>query len=202
MGLQQAKKLLLFGDDLTAVQAHTLNLVAELAEDPLQRCKLLARQIAQRSDRSLSAIKRCVEIGAFPSSETILKAEVDAANWCFSHEDAMHAFSNFQRRKSPTSNISTEGGETLVSLLIKASSLHPQKVFLRFGEHDILFGQFANDVAVLAGGFLAVGLVAGDVVGAMMLNSEEMIKCWFATMWIGAVWAPMHASFSYSSRAY
>lgn len=192
VGLQQAKRLLLFGEDLNATQALSLNLVTEVAEDPLQRCNELAFLLVQRSCRSLSSIKICIETGAFPNAENNLRTEVDAANWCFSYKGAMDAFSKFQKRRTPDQAAARD--ETLVSLLIRASSVYSEKPFLRFGGVDVSYRQFARDVACLAGGLSSAGIQQGDVVGAMMLNSEHMVRCWFATMWIGAIWAPLHVS--------
>lgn len=161
-----------------------------MAEDPLQRCNELALLLVQRSGRSLSSIKRCIETGAFPNAEINLCTEVDAANWCFSFEGAMDAFSKFRKRRTPDQVLTQD--ETLVSLLIRASSAYSEKPFLRFGGIDVSYRQFARDVACLAGGLSSTGIQQGDVVGAMMLNSEHMVRCWFATMWIGAIWAPLH----------
>ena len=63
---------------------------------------------------------------------------------------------------------------------------------MRFGAVDVTYSQFIEDVSELAAGLLAFGIRSKDVVAAMMLNSAEMVTLWFATMWIGAIWAPLN----------
>ncbi len=211
VGLNQAKKLLLLGEPISAATALSLNLVTTVANDPLVHSKQLAERLAGMPARSLASIKRNLEMATFPHSEIVLSAEVDAASWCFADPIAVEAFKKFkgrklQRYKKENSEYTSEDkivktsysdGEcntTLVMLLVRAAQIHGPRPFLRFGKVDISYAQFAEDVAHLAGGLSQAGVQRGHIVGAMMLNSREMACAWFATMWIGGVWAPLNVS--------
>ncbi|KAH8119300.1 acetyl-CoA synthetase-like protein [Phellopilus nigrolimitatus] len=191
IGLQKAKWLMLFGDSITASEALTMNMVTEVSNDPVSRSGELAMQLSQKSGRSLASIKRGLEKATFPNLEAVLDLEVKAASWCFADECASDAFKKFRNRKSGKPTV----GDTLPSLLQKASFSYPDRPFLRFGSVDITYANFAENVNYLASGLLNAGVQKGDVVGAMMVNSEVMIRFWFAAISIGAIWAPLHTEF-------
>ncbi|KAI5118452.1 hypothetical protein M0805_006271 [Coniferiporia weirii] len=196
VGLMQAKRLMLFGESITAAEALSLNMVTEVAADPLIRSTELAAQLSKRSGRSLAAIKKGLERATFPNVDLVLDAEVDAASWCFSDQSSSEAFEKFRQRKTGHVARDTAGNTiTLPSILTKAASVHPNKVFLRFGSDDVSYAEFAEDVFKLASGLIEHGIEEGDVIAAMMINSEEMVRFWFATMAVGAIWAPLHTEF-------
>lgn len=206
VGLQQAKRLLLLGDSISAPAALSMNLVTELVEDPLARSMALAKDLSERSKRSLCSIKQSLELATFPNIEAVYRSELDAASWCFADSHSNDAFHKFRNRKvtasvttavKPSTNTrdingNESSGDTLVSLLIAAAELHNHKPFLRFGPVDVSYAKFTQDVAHLATGLQNAGIKPGDVVAGMMANSIEMARTWFATMWIGAIWAPLN----------
>jgi len=208
VGLQHAKRLLLLGEDLPAKKALSLHLVSEIAEDPLARASELAKELSLRPSRSLAAIKTVIESSTFPLLEQSLAAEMDAASWCFADKKSTEAYAKFKARKpdGPTfTSQATTGRDTapvvapgshrtLVDALQHTAASRPDAVFLRFGRVDTTYGQFLADVKLQADGLLKAGIVAGDVIAAMMSNCEEMVILWFAAMWIGAIWAPLHVS--------
>lgn len=200
VGLQHAKRMLLLGENIPAERALSLGMIAEVVEEPLARAMEISEQLTSRSTRTLASIKKVLESATFPESEKCLSAEVEAASWCFADEGAGNAFEKFRSRKSkgnsPTGR--SESDEVpqlnLVSHLLRAAYMHPEKAFLRFGAVDITYSKFAKDVSYLANGLVNSGVAAGDVISAMMVNSEIMVRLWFAAMWIGAIWAPLHVS--------
>lgn len=207
IGLQQAKRLLLLGDTLSAPTALTMNLVTEVVDEPLTRSLELANELSKRSKRSLGSIKRGLELATFPNSESVLQWEIDATSWCMSDESAYHAFESFRTRKQPQCNDLILGGRTvppnvgysmdkrkgdIISWLTAAADENGDKTFLRFGEVDVSFAKFKDDVSHLADGLLMEGVQPYDVVAGIMFNSKDMACAWFATMWIGAIWAPLN----------
>lgn len=215
VGLLQAKRLMLLGDTVDAQQALSMNLVTEVTEDPHARSLALAAQLSKKSKRSLGSIKRGLELATFPHADTVLQAEVDAASWCFADPTALDAFVKFRNRQKKPSVINYAENkqqavvpiqvkerqlihQTLSALLYDASTLHSEQTFLRFGDVDISYAAFAQDVARLAAGLYNIGIRSGDVVCALMLNSAQMVRAWFATMWLGAIWAPLHVRILFS----
>ncbi|TDL25997.1 acetyl-CoA synthetase-like protein [Rickenella mellea] len=210
IGLQQAKRLLLLGDTLSAAVALTMNLVTEVVDEPLARSLALASELSKRSKRSLGSIKRGLELATFPNSESVLQWEMDATSWCMSDDCAYNAFESFRNRKQPhcnnvvvsTKTIQSSGGYSLykqeddmIQWLLAAANEDGEKTFLRFGEVDVSFAKFKDDVSHLADGLLMEGVQPYDVVAGMMFNSKDMVCAWFATMWIGAIWAPLNTEF-------
>ena len=89
----------------------------------------------------------------------------------------------------------TETVETINAALSQAAATRPHRGFLKIDGHEITVGQFEVRVAQLAGGLASAGITAGDRVVVMMRNRREMIELWFATVRIGAVWAPVNTEF-------
>lgn len=206
VGLHEAKKLLLLGEDIPAPRASVLKLVSEICDDSLRRAQELGTQIAQRSTRSISMIKRGIESAAFPNLDHFLDSETDAASWCFADERSLEVFETFKSKRAskfvePPSG-RPEGGNhqfrnppnNLVDALKMTTLKVPSAVFLRFGTEDTSFVRFLAEVQRQADGLAKAGIRSGDVIAAMMVNSKEMACLWFASMWIGAIWAPLHVS--------
>ena len=85
--------------------------------------------------------------------------------------------------------------ETINAALAQAAATHPDRCFLRIDGREITIRQFEARVARLAGGLAEAGVTAGDRVLVMMRNCREMIELWFATVRVGAVWAPVNTEF-------
>ncbi len=89
----------------------------------------------------------------------------------------------------------TETVETINGALSHAVATHPDRCFLKIDGQEITARQFEARVARLAGGLADEGIAAGDRVLGMMPNCREMIELWFATVRVGAVWAPVNIEF-------
>lgn len=196
IGLQQAKRLMLFGDVISANEALSLNMITEVAHDPLARSKELATQLLNKSGRSLATIKLGLERATFPNVEAVLDYEIKMASWSFADELASDSFQKFKNHKDihVAATYITHRAATLPSLLKDAATSYANRVFLRFGKSDFTYAAFYQNVSALAHGLSAAGVCEGDIVAAMMVNSEEMVRFWFATMFVGAIWAPLHVS--------
>ncbi|EJD03027.1 acetyl-CoA synthetase-like protein [Fomitiporia mediterranea MF3/22] len=196
IGFQQAKRLMLLGHVVPSTEALAMNMVTEIAEDPLSRSYELAAQLMSKSARSLAAVKVGLEQATFPNAEAVLEYEMKAASQAFADESATKAFEHFRLRKSPRKYGTFDGPwSTLPVLLKEAATSFPTKTFLRFGDSDFTYFKFYESVLCLAFGLRKAGILEGDVVAAIMLNSEEMVRLWFATMTVGAIWAPLHTEF-------
>lgn len=176
-----------------------MKLVAEVCDNALRRALELGEQISQRSPHSISMIKRAVETAVFPNLDQFLDAEMDAASWCFADERSLEVFERFKSRKHKLVDQLEGAGHphlnpptNLVDALKMTSLEVPSKSFLRFGKTDTSYEEFLKEVQFQADGLMKAGVRAGDVIAAMMVNSKEMACLWFASMWIGALWAPLH----------
>lgn len=89
----------------------------------------------------------------------------------------------------------TETVETINAAVSQAVATHPDRCFLKIDGQELTIRQFEARVARLAGGLAGAGITAGDRVLVMMRNCREMIELWFATVRIGAVWAPVNTEF-------
>lgn len=202
LGLQLAKKALLLGDPIPANSHLGLKLVTEIALDPLKRSQAIATRIASYSTHSLRTVKLSTECAVFPDATGILQREVSEASICFADPIAQEAFTAFQTKKSTNHSFeqsdSRKGNdtasETLITLVQRQCETHNNRPFLRFGSNDMTYSQFMDSVRELAAGLLSCGIRSKDIVAAMMQNSANMVTLWFATMWIGAIWAPLHVS--------
>lgn len=210
IGLQEAKRALLLGENIPASRASELKLVTEISDDSLRRALELGAQISQRSIHSISMIKRAIESAVFPHLDQLLDSEMDAASWCFADERSLEVFERFRSRGEPKSVEKSAGGDrqrqnpptNLVDALKVTSLEVPTAPFLRFGKADTSYAHFLNEVQLQADGLAKAGIRAGDVIAAMMVNSKEMACLWFASMWIGALWAPLHVSTAFPETSH
>ncbi|MCJ1319620.1 hypothetical protein MMC15_004956 [Xylographa vitiligo] len=190
VGLLRAKELLLTGRRVGAQEALRMGLVSEVVADPKERALELARELAGKPATALRAGKVGVERAMFPGVERVLREEVAAAGECMGMAEAGRVFEEFRGRKK--SRRGEAGRADLNTALLRAVQKAPDKVFLRFGEQDVTFSDFLARIQKLAGGLQAVGVREGDRVLVMMVNSIAMVEVWFATVYIGAVWAPIN----------
>jgi malonyl-CoA/methylmalonyl-CoA synthetase len=64
------------------------------------------------------------------------------------------------------------------------------------------YGDLHRDVAAMAGGLIARGVVAGDRVAAQLEKSPEAIALSFACLWIGAIYMPLNTDYTKAEIAY
>lgn len=96
VGLLRAKEYLLTSRWIEADEAARVGLLNELADDPKQRARVLARQLASHSPRSVASTKRGLELAAVPHQEAVLTREVDAASFCFAADEAAGSIDAFR----------------------------------------------------------------------------------------------------------
>jgi crotonobetaine/carnitine-CoA ligase len=73
-----------------------------------------------------------------------------------------------------------------------AEEMFQDQVSLRVGRKEYSFRETSISVAKSAGGMAQHGFDRGVRVMVIMENSVEMVQCWLATNWIGAVWVPIN----------
>lgn len=101
IGVMRAKEWLITGRDIDVDEAYRAGLVTLVADDPLEAGRAMAQDLAALPRRSLGTTKRLVELAAAPHLETVLRAETDAASWCFASSEAQEAFHRFRERPRP-----------------------------------------------------------------------------------------------------
>jgi 2-(1,2-epoxy-1,2-dihydrophenyl)acetyl-CoA isomerase len=101
IGVMRAKEWLLTGRDIDVDEAYRAGLVTLVADEPVEAGRALAQDLATLPRRSLGATKRLVELAAAPHLEIVLRAETDAASWCFASSEAEEAFRRFRDRPRP-----------------------------------------------------------------------------------------------------
>jgi enoyl-CoA hydratase/carnithine racemase len=97
IGLQRAKNLLLTGRWVDASECLQLGLCTEIAAHPRQRALELAGQLAGYPPRSVTAVKRALELFTLPGQELVLQSEVDAALYCFDSKEAQESLRRFRK---------------------------------------------------------------------------------------------------------
>ncbi|MCG8522812.1 MAG: acyl--CoA ligase, partial [Pseudomonadales bacterium] len=76
--------------------------------------------------------------------------------------------------------------KTIAQLIEIRASKEPDKVFLRFENETVTFGDLKIRVAQTAASLRAFGLVSGDRVGLMMANHPDHLFLYLALSWLGA----------------
>jgi 2-(1,2-epoxy-1,2-dihydrophenyl)acetyl-CoA isomerase len=96
IGLQRAKNLLLTGRWVDAAECLQIGLCTEIAADPRRRALELARQLAGYPRRSVTSVRRSLELATLPNQELVLQSEVDAALFCFDSQEAQESLKRFR----------------------------------------------------------------------------------------------------------
>ena len=96
--------------------------------------------------------------------------------------------------------------QTVASLLETRAAVSPDAPFLVFAPFEgnarrWSYGEFAADVARVAGGLAALGVARGDRIVVLLDNCPEALLVFFACAWLGAVCVPVNASSSPSEFA-
>jgi len=104
VGPHVAKRLYLFGDDVSAGDAHRLGLVGAVvpADKVLAAAHELAARLAAGPTRTLAATKRLVNHGLDQSRESALAEEASVQEAVMTTEDAQEGVRAFIERREPT----------------------------------------------------------------------------------------------------
>jgi enoyl-CoA hydratase/carnithine racemase len=97
IGLQRAKNLLLTGRWVDADECLRIGLCSEIASDPRRRARELATQLAGYPPRSVTSVRRALELATLPNQELVLQSEVDAALFCFDSDEAQESLRRFRK---------------------------------------------------------------------------------------------------------
>jgi carnitine-CoA ligase len=90
-----------------------------------------------------------------------------------------------------------------VGALLKARAAeHPDRVFLKWDNHSVSYGQMVGDAAKVAGALSRLGIGKGDRVAIMMATSPKWLKVWFGAVMIGAIIVPINSAHLGDSLAY
>ena len=103
VGPQVAKRLYLFGDDVTAAEAQRLGLVADVvpAGELMKGASALAARLASGPTRTLAATKRLVNTALDVDRTTALSDEAWAQESVMTTEDAQEGVRAFMERRDP-----------------------------------------------------------------------------------------------------
>jgi 2-(1,2-epoxy-1,2-dihydrophenyl)acetyl-CoA isomerase len=101
VGLIRAKELLLTGRWIAGSEAHAIGMVNSVADDPIAKAKRWALELIAHPARSLAATKLSLESATVANQEQVLRAEVDAALYCFAASEASETFETFRRTGRP-----------------------------------------------------------------------------------------------------
>lgn len=86
--------------------------------------------------------------------------------------------------------------------LAKRARLQPDKVGLIFAGREITFRDWSDRANRAAHGFASLGVKPGDRVGLLMMNSPEMLECFFGLARIGAIVVPFNWRLAPAEIAY
>jgi acyl-CoA synthetase (AMP-forming)/AMP-acid ligase II len=76
--------------------------------------------------------------------------------------------------------------------LYEGASLHPDKVFLFYGERQFTYRSTADMVSILAASLHARGVRRGERVALLCGNRPGFLICWFAINELGAICVPLN----------
>lgn len=97
--------------------------------------------------------------------------------------------------------------QTVAGLIETRAALSADATFLVWAPFEgagrrYTYGEFAHDVARVAGGFARLGVKRGDHVVLLLENCPEAVLAFFACAWLGAVCVPVNAASTASELAY
>jgi len=87
-------------------------------------------------------------------------------------------------------------------LIEKQSQRNPDKVFLYFGEQEVTYKEFNENINRAANVFLNLGIKKGDRVCFFLPNCPEFLYGWFGLAKIGAVLVPINTNYRTEETKY
>lgn len=101
VGLARASQMILFGEPLSAEEAHRIGLVSFLADDALTFATEKAKALAQGSPRALRHAKRVLRANLEGSFEQGLDREHEAQVACLQGRDSREGVTAFLEKRAP-----------------------------------------------------------------------------------------------------
>src|SRR5262245_8446387 len=92
--------------------------------------------------------------------------------------------------------------EGFLPLFTRLAAATPDRIFARFGQRPLTFGQLKASVAGLAGWLRQQGVGPGDRVALMLRNGEDALGLMLAIADAGAIWVPVHTGAVGDNLAY
>ncbi len=86
-------------------------------------------------------------------------------------------------------------GETVVSVLAKAVSDHPDRIYLDFSGQTYTYAQVDQASSRLAHGLAALGVTKGQAVASILDNNVDAVIAWFAINKLGAISVPVNTAY-------
>jgi crotonobetaine/carnitine-CoA ligase len=82
----------------------------------------------------------------------------------------------------------------IVDLILERREQHPEQVYLRFGDQDVTWAEFADSMWRAANRLRTVGVEPGDRVALMLPNSPEFLFAYFGALAAGAATVPVNTA--------
>jgi crotonobetaine/carnitine-CoA ligase len=90
----------------------------------------------------------------------------------------------------------------LRELIEKQSNKNPDKVFLYFGEQEVTYREFNENISRAANVFLDLGIKKGDRVCFFLPNCPEFLYGWLGLAKIGAILVPINTNYKTEETRY
>ena len=87
-------------------------------------------------------------------------------------------------------------------MLKQAVAIQPHRVATIYGERRRTWREVGARVPRLAAALRSLGIVDGNFVGALSMNSDRYIELFFAVPWAGGAFAPLNIRWSTSEKVY
>lgn len=99
VGHQAAAKIFFTGEAFTADQALGFNLIAEIAEDPNARIRVIADQIGEQPPTAVIRTKALLKSENYEKLKAVMKAEGELFHLALQSDEAREAFMSFLAKK-------------------------------------------------------------------------------------------------------
>lgn len=93
-----------------------------------------------------------------------------------------------------SSNWRTDVQDTVVQVMNRAVTAHPDRAYLDFQGQVHSYGAINEDANSLAHGLASLGVQKGDTVATMLDNNVDAVLAWFAINRLGAISVPLNTA--------
>ncbi len=91
---------------------------------------------------------------------------------------------------------------SLSAMLERATRLNPEGLGTQYGDRRHTYAELRERVACLAGGLRSLGLLDGDRVGILSLNSDRYFESIFGVSWAGCCMVPLNTRWALPENEY